>query len=81
MRKVDTAGLRLLNAAAAPVLTLTTSFVHSRTHRKPAVKRRVAMRMAAPCECRHSASRPKDMLSNALNLNLLATMVRMTIDE
>jgi hypothetical protein len=51
MLKVETAGLNwvkvLVEAPPALVGVCTMSFVHNRTHKKPAVKRSTAVNMAA----------------------------------
>jgi hypothetical protein len=58
------------------------SFVHSRTHRKPAVKSRTAKRMDAPCEYCHSVLRPKEKPTMMLSFTHFAmTLRRMTNDK
>lgn len=64
MLKVETAGLNcvkvLVEAPPALVGVCTMSLVHRRTHKKPAVNRRTAVKMAALWEYRHSFLRPTE---------------------
>jgi hypothetical protein len=73
MLKVDTAGLNwvkvLVDASAVLVGVWTMLLVHSRTHRKPAVKSSTAVKMAALCEYRHSLLWPNDEPAIVLGLD------------
>ena len=61
MLNVDTAGLNCVSVTSFTLDAVwTRSFVHKRVHRKPAVKRRTANKIAKLCEYCHNALRPTE---------------------